>query len=217
MPKLTVKIILREDNSGLPGQPIYNNVINLGQTFFLEVLIGDIRPRAKGILSSFIDIDFDARILRNIDIPFEPFRLNQGILNSKLVYKPSGNLDNLRGIITNLGATAVPPFFGMPLGINRLERFSLLHFRTLKEGDSNLKIRFNLESTIFVNNKFADINSQKSYIQPISVVNKINSQAKNFFGVGSPVFFGLAYKEKLFKIRKNNKRQLLKFFDKKDE
>ena len=140
--------------------------------FFLEVLIGDIRPRAKGILSSFIDIDFDARILRNIDIPFEPFRLNQGILNSKLVYKPSGNLDNLRGIITNLGATAIPPFFGMPLGINRLERFSLLRFQTLKEGNCDLKISFNLGSTTFVNKNLRMLIHKRIIFNPYQLLIK---------------------------------------------
>ena len=204
MPELSAEIVLRRDEFGLPGDQIHDNNVNLGETFFVEVMIGDIRPRATGILSLFIDIDFDPNILRNIDIPFEPYRINQHILTSKFIFKPSGYLDNTRGTIKNLGATAVPPLLGMPLGVNYLERFSLLHFQALKEANSIFTVKLNLERTTFTNRKFANINSKRAFFQPISVTQQINSKINTFLGFGSPIFLGAVYKEKLLNMRKKH-------------
>ena len=126
---LEIKINLIKDNQGVPGESITEDKILINESFFVEILVGDIREQAKGIIGLALDIEWDAAVLEEIDSPFTPSNL---ITNSLLLNR-QGILDNSQGLIDNLGGGAIPGAnIGKEIGVNELERFALLKFR----GDS---------------------------------------------------------------------------------
>ena len=142
---------------------------DLGDTFFTEILMGDIDPNAVGLVSSAVDINFNANNIKNIDNPFNPGDINSPLVTAQFPIGRTGTLDNNNGSIVNLGGGAFPPFIGSPLGINQLETFSLMHFQTIAAGNSNLTLNIDLTQTGFVGGILADPNTLSQFIQPISV------------------------------------------------
>ena len=207
MSSLTVQINLRKDNGGIPETVISDGNINLGDTFFVEILMGDIRLDAVGLVSSLVDITFDANSLKNINIPFDPHDTSSNLLTPKFSFQPSGMLDNINGSITDLGGGAFPPFLGSPLGINELETFSLLHFEAVAVGESDLTITFDLEQTGFADGTFAEIGVQNIFIQPISVTSAAVPEPLTFLGIGTAVVFGAAFKCKLSKLQAQSEQK----------
>lgn len=169
MPNLTVQFNLRQDIGGIPGPVIGSGNFAIGDTFFTEILMGDIDPNAVGLVSSAVNITFNANNIKNIDNPFNPGDINSPLITAQFPVGRTGILDNNNGSIVNLGGGALPPFIGSPLGINQLETFSLMHFQAVGVGNSNLTLNIDLSQTGFVGGIFADPNTPNQFIQPISV------------------------------------------------
>ncbi|EAM50282.1 hypothetical protein WH8501_13555 [Crocosphaera watsonii WH 8501] len=104
MTTLSTQFNLRTDNNGVPGT-IINSPLDTGDTFFVEVLIGDIRNNTVGITSSNIALSFDGNQIQNINNSFD---LSSPLLPSTFPLFRTGTLDNANGTITNLGAASFP-------------------------------------------------------------------------------------------------------------
>ena len=149
MTTLTTQFNLRTDNNGVPDA-IINTPLNTGDTFFIEVLMGDIRDSEAGITSGNISFSFDANQLQNINNPFDPTSLSSPLLPSNFTMLRTGNLDNNNGIISNLGAGSFAMMgIGSPLGINQLDTFSLLHFQVTGTETSTLTLNLDLSQIGF--------------------------------------------------------------------
>ncbi|MDJ0511761.1 MAG: PEP-CTERM sorting domain-containing protein [Crocosphaera sp.] len=170
MTTLTTQFNIRTDNNGNPGT-IINSPLNTGDSFFLEVLMGDIRDGAVGITSSNIAIYFDSNQLQNINNPFNPSSVDSPLLPSTFPLFRTGNLDNINGTITNLGGAAFPTaFIGSPIGINQLDTFSLLHFQVIETESSTVTLNIDLGQTGFLDGTFAsDSPNQSQFTQLIEV------------------------------------------------
>lgn len=167
MTTLTTQFNLRMDNNGTPGT-IFNSPLNTGDTFFVEILMGDIRDSAVGITSSNIAFSFDADQVQNINNPFDITSLSTPLLPSSLPFGRTGTLDNSNGIISNLGAGSLPSFeVGSPIGINQLETFSLLHFQVIGTETSPLILNIDLSQTSFTDGTFANESPNQSQLSQL--------------------------------------------------
>lgn len=164
---LSTQFNLKTDNNGLPGT-IINNPLNVGDKFFVEVLFGDLRPNAVGIASSAVNLSFDPNQVQNINNPFNAAPITSTLVTSKFPFGRTGTLDNMNGLITNLGGGSLPVFgIGSPLGINQLETFSLLHFQIVGSGNSSINLNVDLEQTGFANGTLANPQSLSQFSQVI--------------------------------------------------
>ena len=181
MTTLTTQFNLRTDNNGVPGT-IINSPLNTGESFFLEVLMGDIRDNAVGITSSNLTFSFDANQVQNINSSFNITALSSPLLPSSFPFGRTGSLDNNNGTITNLGAGSIPSFgVGSPIGINQLDRFSLLHFQLIGSETSPLTLTIDLSQTSFTDGTFAsDSSNQTQFIKNIEVTNNSQSVPESF-------------------------------------
>ena len=102
----SLQIKLYEDNNGALGQEVTDAV--LGNSFFVEILLGDIRVDAAGLLSAALDFGFAADVIQNIDDPFDPSDVNSPLVTSDFPLFREGILDNANGLIDNLRGGSVP-------------------------------------------------------------------------------------------------------------
>jgi len=117
-----VRLNLLADNGGTPGELITNDQIGVNHSFFVEILVGDLRGNAVGVNGLGLDFAWDGLILESIN--FDPALA----ITSNFPLLQDGSLD-YDGLISNLSGGSLPDFeLGQAIGINQLERFALLHF-----------------------------------------------------------------------------------------
>ena len=117
-----VRLNLLADNGGTPGELISNNQIGVNHSFFVEILVGDLRGNAVGVNGLGLDFAWDGLILESIN--FDPALA----ITSNFPLLQDGSLD-YDGLISNLSGGSLPEFeLGQAIGINQLDRFALLHF-----------------------------------------------------------------------------------------
>ena len=170
MTTLSTQFNLRTDNNGVPGTIIISP-LDTGDTFFVELLIGDIRDSAVGITSSNIALSFDENQIQNINNPFDTVSLSSPLLPSTFPLFRTGTLDNANGTITNLGAGSLPPFVGSPIGFNQLDTFSLLYFQVTGTETSTLTLTIDLSQTGFADGTFASQSPNQSQFNQLIEVN----------------------------------------------
>ncbi len=171
MTSLTTQFNLRTDNNGVPGT-IINSPLDTGDTFFVEVLMGDIRDSAVGITSSNIAFSFDANQIQNINNPFDPTSVSSPLLPSTFPFGRTGNVDNINGTITNLGAGSLPNIgLGSAIGVNQLDTFSLLNFQLTGTETSTLTLNIDLSQTGFADGTFASQSPNQSQFNQLIEVN----------------------------------------------
>ncbi|MCA9246866.1 MAG: hypothetical protein KDA42_07110 [Planctomycetales bacterium] len=130
VPTLDIDIIFREDVSNQPGAEIAPDSLRVGQTFFVEILAGDIRADAAGLTGLGLDISWPADVLEEVDSPFTPANVASRLVTSQFPELRAGQLDNPAGMIDELrGGVLVNSGVGGVIGVNQLERFSLMRFR----------------------------------------------------------------------------------------
>jgi hypothetical protein len=172
---LTTQFNLRSDNNGIPGA-IINSPLNVGDSFFVEVLMGDIRPDAVGIISSNISLSYDANQLQNIDNPFAPTSPSSPLLPTTFPLLRTGILDNNNGTITDLGGAAFPSInIGSPIGINQLDTFSLLLFEVVGDQNSTITLNIDLTQTGFNDGTFASESPNISQFSQEIMINNTQS------------------------------------------
>ncbi|TRV41052.1 MAG: hypothetical protein EWV44_04095 [Microcystis flos-aquae Mf_QC_C_20070823_S20T] len=156
MPNLAVEFNLIEDIAGTPGGLLnQNNPLNIGDRFFVQVLMRDIHSNPIGLTGSAINLNFEANKIQNIDIPFNPVDDNSPLVTSNFTLFRGGNLNNINGTITELGGASLPSAsLGSLLGLNQPEQFSLMHFQVIGKGSSNLILNVDLSQTNFADDRF---------------------------------------------------------------
>lgn len=128
-PVLSITINLLADNDGQPGDLIPDDTVSSNQTFFIEILVEDLREDPTGLVGLGLDIDWDALFLESIDDPFDPTPLDSPLVTAGFPLFRAGELDNAAGTITGLSGGSLPAGGqGEPLGESGPERFSLLRF-----------------------------------------------------------------------------------------
>ena len=123
---LEIQVNLLEDNNGTPGALITGDIINLGDSFFVEILAGDIRDGAAGIVGLSLDIGWNPSVLEEIDDPFDPTDSDSPLVTSDFNFQRNGTLDQENGLIDELGGGVI----GDSIGNGQLEQFSLLRFES---------------------------------------------------------------------------------------
>ena len=169
MSSLNVQFNLKENNSGTPGAIISDPTFNIGDSFFVEVLMGDIRPNAFGLTSTSLNLNFDGDLIQNIDIPFNPGDPSSPLITPNFTFGRTGNLNNSDGTIRDLAGAGFPPIFGSPLGINELETYSLMKFEAINPGEALINLKIDISQTGFGDGTFADETDITEFNQTITI------------------------------------------------
>ncbi|NCS47860.1 MAG: cadherin [Microcystis aeruginosa BK11-02] len=168
---LSFQLKLYEDNNGTVGSEITSNNAILGNSFFAEILVGDIRTNAAGLIINSLDFGFAADVAQNINNFADIGNVNSPLITSNFPLFRGGTLDNTNGLIDNLSGGAVPEASqGTAIGINQLNRFSLLRFNVVGTRDnSNLNLTFDPTQIGFADGTFADPNGTLSLTRNIII------------------------------------------------
>ncbi|WP_170915459.1 cadherin domain-containing protein [Microcystis aeruginosa FBCC-A68] len=168
---LSFQLKLYEDNNGTIGSEITGNNPILGNSFFAEILVGDIRTNAVGLITNSLDFGFAADVAQNINNFADIGNVNSPLVTSNFPLFRSGTLDNTNGLIDNLSGGAVPEASqGTAIGVNQLNRFSLLRFNVVGTRDnSNLTVTFDPSQIGFADGTFADPNGTLSLTRNIII------------------------------------------------
>ncbi len=149
----TVEINLFQDNNGTLGDVIESDEAVLGDNFFVEIKLGDIRTDAAGLVAAALDLGFSADVAQNID----DFSDLTSIITSDFPLFQTGTVNNTTGTINNLGAGSLPTDNGSLLGVNQSDRFVLLHFTTTDDrDDSQIVLDLDTSQTGYADGLFAD-------------------------------------------------------------
>ncbi len=125
---------LYQDAGGIPGELIADDTLDVGESFFVEIIAREYDPLAAGLRAVALDISWDPAVLTEIDTPFDPSKL----VTPDLPALPSGTLDNEAGSIQNLGGSAfLSSNVGRAIGNLAPERFALLNFRAIQPAESS--------------------------------------------------------------------------------
>ncbi|NCR23453.1 MAG: cadherin [Microcystis aeruginosa L111-01] len=168
---LSFQLKLYEDNNGTVGSEITSNNAILGNSFFAEILVGDIRTNAAGLIINSLDFGFAADVAQNINNFADIGNVNSPLITSAFPLFRGGTLDNTNGLIDNLSGGSVPEASqGTAIGINQLNRFSLLRFNVVGTRDnSNLNLTFDPTQIGFADGTFADPNGTLSLTRNIII------------------------------------------------
>lgn len=129
---------LYEDVGGQPGNVITDDTVEVGETFFVEIMARELHPVRAGFAGIGLDIAWNPETLREIDAPFTP----ADVITPHLPIFLTGTLDNASGTIEDLGGSSFTASnVGRPIGNLIPERFALLHFEALGTGESAFSMR----------------------------------------------------------------------------
>jgi predicted outer membrane repeat protein len=168
---LSFQLKLYEDNNGTVGSEITSNNAILGNSFFAEILVGDIRTNAAGLIINSLDFGFAADVAQNINNFADIGNVNSPLITSAFPLFRGGTLDNTNGLIDNLSGGSVPQASqGTAIGINQLNRFSLLRFNVVGTRDnSNLNLTFDPTQIGFADGTLVDPNGTLSLTRNIII------------------------------------------------
>ncbi|CCI03907.1 Cadherin [Microcystis aeruginosa PCC 9443] len=168
---LSFQLKLYEDNNGTIGNEITGNNPILGNSFFAEILVGDVRTNAVGLITNSLDFGFAADVAQNINNFADISNVNSPLVTSNFPLFRGGTLDNTNGLIDNLSGGSVPQASqGSAIGVNQLNRFSLLRFNVVGTRDnSNLTVTFDPSQIGFADGTFADPNATLSLTRNIII------------------------------------------------
>jgi hypothetical protein len=181
---ISFQLKLYEDNNGTVGNEITGNNPILGNSFFAEILVGDIRTNATGLIINALDFGFAADVAQNTNNFADIGNVNSPLITSAFPLFRGGTLDNTNGLIDNLSGGSVPQASqGTAIGINQLSRFSLLRFNVVGTRDnSNLNLTFDPSQIGFADGTLVDPNGNLSLTRNIiindapivSAINNVN-------------------------------------------
>ncbi|MFM6132881.1 MAG: hypothetical protein ACKPCP_01695, partial [Sphaerospermopsis kisseleviana] len=124
---LQLQLQLFANNDGLVGEAI--NEVAAGNSFFLQIWVGDFRADAGGLIGFVTDLQWQPDQIQSLDEPFNP----ETLITPSFPFLVEGTLDNTLGLINNLTGAALPEFeVGEIIGINQWQSFVTLFFQALK-------------------------------------------------------------------------------------
>jgi hypothetical protein len=128
------EIQLYEDADGAPGDRITNDTVDVGDRFFVEILVRENDPRVTGFRRVALDIHWDPAAFEEIDTHFDP----NSLITPNLPVFQTGTLDNETGSFMNLGGAAFPERgVGHPIGSDGNDRFVKPVMRGLSTTDDH--------------------------------------------------------------------------------
>ena len=163
---LQIRLNWLADNNGIPGAVIDNHQLSLGNSFFVEVLVGDFRPNAVGVIGLDLDLAWDGILLDSVN--FSP----STAITSQFPLLQGGTLVN-DGLIDDLAGGSLPELeLGQAVGVNQLERFALLHFSTenLTNGTAYLTTTLN-QVSLADDNPYYSLDVET--LQPFEIINPL--------------------------------------------
>lgn len=86
---ITGQVNLFEDDGGAPGPPIADNTVEVGDTFFIELVASDGRSPAAGIIGLSVDFGWPAGSFEEIDSPFAPADATSPLVTTAFPLLPS--------------------------------------------------------------------------------------------------------------------------------
>ncbi|WP_013325039.1 beta strand repeat-containing protein [Gloeothece verrucosa] len=179
---LSFQLKLYEDNNGAVGSEITGNSAIKGNKFFAEILVGDTRTNAAGLITNALNFNFAPDVAQNLNNFSDITNVNNPLVTSNFPLFRGGTLDNTNGTITNLSGGSLPQGNqGSAIGINQLSRFGLLQFDVVGTRDnSNLTLTFDASQIGFADGTFADPNgtltlTRNIIINDAPIVNQINN------------------------------------------
>ena len=112
---LQIQLLLFTDNNGVLGESV--DSIDAGNSFYAQILVGDFRSDATGLIGFLSSIEWNSDLIQSLD---DPFTADQ-VITPNLPIFADGTLDNTLGLISGLTAGALPEFeFGQAIGVNQL-------------------------------------------------------------------------------------------------
>jgi hypothetical protein len=161
-------INLYEDDGGVPGLPLAEDTVSVGQAFFAQVVAREHHPGFSGLASVFVDIAWDADVLDVVE-PFDPrdaVTPNLPLFVGGVLHQETqpglpfllGNRirDNVAHIEGLGGLASTSSQMGKPIGSDGDDRyvktgllglsttddhFAWLHFRAEQAGEAVLSMR----------------------------------------------------------------------------
>ncbi|MDM3852667.1 MAG: cadherin domain-containing protein [Aphanizomenon gracile PMC627.10] len=119
----SIKVQLFADNDSVIGGAV--DSVMAGNSFYAQILVGDFRSDAVGLIGFSSSIQWNPSILESLDNPFNP----DTVVTANFPAVFGGTLDNTLGQIDDLEAGALPAFdLGQAIGVDNLEPFATLHF-----------------------------------------------------------------------------------------
>ncbi|MBE9252240.1 cadherin repeat domain-containing protein, partial [Dolichospermum sp. LEGE 00240] len=119
----SIKVQLFADNDSVIGGAV--DSVMAGNSFYAQILVGDFRSDAVGLIGFLSSIQWNPSILESLDNPFNP----DTVVTANFPAVFGGTLDNTLGQIDDLEAGALPAFdLGQAIGVDNLEPFATLHF-----------------------------------------------------------------------------------------
>ncbi|PNW37122.1 UNVERIFIED_CONTAM: hypothetical protein BEN50_01990 [Euhalothece sp. KZN 001] len=167
----SVELKLLDEN----GDEITDNII-LGDSFFLEILAGDLRDTdPKGLMAFTYNLEFASDVVQNTN-DFSTPADNNNLIPANFPLLGTGTLDNGNGQIIDLGAGSLPDADGdsngSVIGVGALETFSNLSFN-VEDGavrdDSTIVLTVDTSQTGFPDGKYADPNAQLVFTQDLII------------------------------------------------
>ncbi|QNP30991.1 cadherin repeat domain-containing protein [Cylindrospermopsis curvispora] len=123
---LQLKLQLFTNNNGLIGDPI--NEVPFENSFFLQILAGDFRSDAEGLIGFVTDLQWQPGQIQALDDPFDP----KTLVTSSFPLFVGGTLDKTLGLINDLTGGSLPEFGrGEAIGIKKWEPFANLLFQAI--------------------------------------------------------------------------------------
>ncbi|PNJ96632.1 hypothetical protein CEP13_05155, partial [Cylindrospermopsis raciborskii C03] len=123
---LQLKLQLFTNNNGLIGDPI--NEVPFENSFFLQILAGDFRSDAEGLIGFVTDLQWQPGQIQALDDPFGP----KTLVTSSFPLFVGGTLDKTLGLINDLTGGSLPEFgIGEAIGIKKWEPFATLLFQAI--------------------------------------------------------------------------------------
>ena len=196
---------LLEDNGGVPGSPIANNTVDLGDTFFLQILMGETTDGANtptGVAISAVDIMFDPTGVQNLDIPFPPLNANSDTIpidslalttNFPVLRTVLTSTDaNTTGMLESLGGGSFQGL-GSPIGVNELANFSQTQYEATALGDYEFNVTVDLSQTFFGDNLQPDSTTPNMLTVDVTVV----PEPLTLLGAATAAAIGSFFKQKV--------------------
>ena len=196
---------LLEDNAGVPGAPIANNTVEVGDSFFLQILMGettDGNNTPTGIAISAVDIVFDPTGVQNLDIPFPPLNANSDSIpltslaitsNFPVLRTVQTSTDaNTTGLLESLGGGIIQGL-GSPIGVNELADFSQTQYEATALGEYEFKVTVDLSQTFFGDFSQPDPSTPNMLTVDVTVV----PEPLTLLGAATAAAIGSFFKQKV--------------------
>lgn len=160
---------LYEDAGGVPGQLISDDAVQVGETFFVEIMAREYDPLAAGLGGVALDIAWDPNVLQEIDVPFQPSDSSSPLVTQAFPLFRDGKLDNQAGTIDNLSGYAfLAGGAGRAIGNLAPERFSLLQFRALRPAEES-RLSMSQGRTSIATVPVSSLSSANLYFEPQTI------------------------------------------------